>query len=152
MSAFRCSSVSKRILRIGAIPPSAFSKMRRPADPTHPQHAGVENVSRSFRVHREPQQSTRFGPHRNNSFSRSKDGTFLMRLPSEPGCACAPLAATPLRSTRMGAALPGADFDRKESHVIDGTDPLRQMQVAAWILALIMKRPWPGGPPWSMLS
>jgi len=52
----------------------------------------------------------------------------------------------------MGAALPAADFDRNESHVIDGTDRLRQMQVAAWILALIMKRPWPGGPSWSMLN
>jgi hypothetical protein len=57
-----------------------------PRDPTHAQYAGVENVSRSFPTHREPQQSTRFGPIRNNSSSRSKDGTFLMRLPSELGC------------------------------------------------------------------
>jgi hypothetical protein len=27
----------------------------------------------------------RFGPIRNNSFSRSKDGNFLVRLPSELG-------------------------------------------------------------------
>jgi hypothetical protein len=52
-----------------------------PGDQTHVQHAGVENVSRLFHAHREPQQSTRSGPPRNNSFLRCKDGTFLMRLP-----------------------------------------------------------------------
>jgi hypothetical protein len=48
------------------------------------QHAGVENVSRSFHAQRE-QQSTRFGSPRNMSFSRSKDGTSLMWLPSGSG-------------------------------------------------------------------
>jgi hypothetical protein len=77
--------------------------MIAPRDPTQAQYARVENVSRWFRAHREPQQSTRFGPIRNTSFSRSKDGTFLMRLPSELGGTCALLAATSLRLTRMGA-------------------------------------------------
>jgi hypothetical protein len=58
----------------------AFDKMRRPGTQRHAQNAGVENVSRSFHAHREPQQSTRFGPSRDSSFSWSKDGTFLMRL------------------------------------------------------------------------
>ena len=80
----------------------AFNKMRsaaKPAarqaarDPTHVQHAGVENVSRSFPAHREPQQPTRFAPTRNNSFSGSKHGTFLMWLPSVSGRACTPTAA-----------------------------------------------------------
>jgi hypothetical protein len=74
-----------------------------PRDPTHAQHAGAKNVSRSFHAHREPQQSTRFGPPRNNSFSRPKDGTILMRLPSARGGACTPPAATPLRLTPMGS-------------------------------------------------
>jgi hypothetical protein len=98
-------SASLDLADVGADRPfagMAFSKMRRPGDPTHAQHAGVENVSRSFHAHREPQQSTRFAPPRNNSFSSSKDGTFLMRLPSERSGACAPPAATPLRLTRMG--------------------------------------------------
>jgi hypothetical protein len=54
-------------------------------NPTHAQHDEVENVSRSFHAHREPQQSTRFGLPSNNSYSRFKDGTFLMRLPSVMG-------------------------------------------------------------------
>jgi hypothetical protein len=83
-------------------PPQSLRRDRRPGEPTHVQHAGVENVSRPFHAHREPQQSTRFGPPRNNSFSRSKDRPFLMRLPSEPVCACAPPAATPLRLTGIG--------------------------------------------------
>jgi hypothetical protein len=98
-------SASLDLADVGADRPfagMAFSKMRRPGDPTHAQHARVENVSRSFHAHREPQQSTRFAPPRNNSFSSSKDATFLMRLPSERSGACAPPAATPLRLTRMG--------------------------------------------------
>ena len=71
-----------------------------PRDPTQAQHVRIENVSRSFHAHREPQQSTRFGPPRNNSFSRSKDGTILTRLPARGG-ACAPPAATLLRLTPM---------------------------------------------------
>jgi hypothetical protein len=98
-------SASSDLSDVGADRPfagMAFSKMRRPGDPTHAQHAGVENVSRLFHAHREPQQSTRFAPPRNNSFSSSKGRTFLMRLPSEPGGACAQPAVTPLRLTRMG--------------------------------------------------
>src|ERR1700746_370021 len=60
-----------------------------PWDQTDAQYARVENVPRSFHTYREPQQSTRFGQPRNNSFSRCKDRIFLMRLPSEPGCVCA---------------------------------------------------------------
>ena len=69
----------------------AFDKMRSasvkpaarqaPEAQRHVQHAGVENVSRSFHAHREPQQFTRSGPPRGKSFSRLKDGSFLMRLP-----------------------------------------------------------------------
>jgi hypothetical protein len=102
-------SASSDLSDVGADRPfagMAFSKMRRPGDPTHAQYAGVENVSRWFHAHREPQQSTRFGPPLNKSSSRSKHGTFLMRLPSEPGCACAPPAATPLRLTRIGGCRP----------------------------------------------
>jgi hypothetical protein len=65
-------------------------------------NAEVENVSTSFHAPREPQQSTRLGPPHNKSFSRSKDGTFLMRLPSVMRGACAPTAATPLKLTRVG--------------------------------------------------
>ena len=79
----------------------AFDKMRRPGTQRHAQHAGVENVSRSFHAHREPQQSTRFGPSRDSSFSWSKDGTFLMRLLSDMGGACAPAAATSLSVSRQ---------------------------------------------------
>ena len=79
----------------------AFDKMRRPG-PSAAQHAGVENVSSPFHAQREPQQSTRFGPSRNSSFSRSKDGILLMRLPGRGG-AYAPPAATSLRLTRMGS-------------------------------------------------
>ena len=67
------------------------------------QDARVENVSRSFHAHREPQQSTRFGPPRNKSFSRFKEGPFLMRLPSVMVGECAPNAATSLRLTTMGS-------------------------------------------------
>jgi len=98
-------SASSDLSDVGADRPfagKAFSKMRRPGDPTHAQHTGVENVFRFFHAQREPQQSTRFAPPRNNSFSSSKDGTFLIRLPSERGGVCAPPAATPLRLTRMG--------------------------------------------------
>jgi hypothetical protein len=65
-------------------------------------NAGVEKVSTSFHAPRELQQSTRLGPPHNKSFSRSKDGTFLMRLPSVMRGACAPTAATPLKLTRAG--------------------------------------------------
>jgi hypothetical protein len=65
-------------------------------------NAGVENVSTSFHTPREPQRSTPFGQPRNKSLSRSKDGTFLMRLLSVMGGACTPTAATPLLLTRMG--------------------------------------------------
>jgi len=68
--------------------------------PNAAQHAGVENISRSFHAHREPQQSTCFGPPRDNSCSRSKDGTYLMRLPGMGG-ACAPTANTSFRLTRI---------------------------------------------------
>jgi hypothetical protein len=57
-------SASSDLSDVGADRPfagMAFDKMRRPRDPTYAQHAGVENVSRSFHAHREPQQSTRFG-------------------------------------------------------------------------------------------
>jgi hypothetical protein len=100
------NSASSDLSDVGANRPfagMAFDKMRRPGDPTHAQHAGVESVSRSFHAHREPQQSTRFGPPRNSSFSRSKDGTILMRLPSARGGACAPAAATSLKLTRVGS-------------------------------------------------
>jgi hypothetical protein len=46
---------------------------------------GVENVSRSFHAPREPQQSTRLGSPHDKTFSRSKDGTLLMRFPSVRG-------------------------------------------------------------------
>ena len=72
----------------------AFYKMRRPGTQRDAQHAGVESVSESFQAHREPQQSTRFGPSRDKSFSQFKDGTSLMRLPSAMGSACAATAAT----------------------------------------------------------
>jgi hypothetical protein len=62
---------------------------------------GVENVSWSFHAPREPQQSTRFGPPHNKSFSQSKDGTFLMRLPSVMRAAWALNAATPLKLTHV---------------------------------------------------
>jgi hypothetical protein len=62
-------------------------------------NAGVENVSTSFHAPREPQRSTRFGPPHNKSFSQSKDGTFLMRLPSGMRAAWA-LTATPLKLAR----------------------------------------------------
>jgi hypothetical protein len=55
-------------------------------------NAGVKNVSRSFHALREPQQSTRLGPPRNSSCSRSKDGTCPMRLPGL-GSARTPTAA-----------------------------------------------------------
>jgi hypothetical protein len=72
-----------------------------PGGSTHAQYAGVENVSRSFHAHREPQQSTCLGLPHDKSSSRSRDGSFLMRLPSAPNCACAPAAATSLRLTRI---------------------------------------------------
>jgi hypothetical protein len=61
----------------------ALDEMRRPGARglTHIQHPGVENVSGSFDAQREPQQYTRFGPPHDKSFSRSKDGTCLMRPP-----------------------------------------------------------------------
>jgi hypothetical protein len=98
-------SVCADLSDIGADRPfagMAFDKMRRPG-PSAAQHAGVENVPRPFHTQREPQQSTRFGPSRNSSFSRSKDGIFLIRLPSGRCAACAPPAATSLRLTRMGS-------------------------------------------------
>jgi hypothetical protein len=60
--------------------------LRRDRGPTHAQHARVENASRSFHTHREPRQSTCFGRPRDNSCSRSKDGTCLMRLPCYGWC------------------------------------------------------------------
>jgi hypothetical protein len=63
-------------------------------------NAGVEIVSSSFHAHREPQLPTRLGPSHDMSFSRSRDGTCLMRLPSVMGGAWAPTAATSLRLTR----------------------------------------------------
>jgi hypothetical protein len=62
----------------------------------------VENVSRSFHASREPQQSTRFCPPHDKCYSWSKDVTFLMRLPSVRGDACAPIAARSLKLTPMG--------------------------------------------------
>ena len=62
----------------------------------------LKNVSRSFYAHREPQQSTRFGPPRDKAFSWFKDETFLMRLPSGLGGACAPTAAASVRLTPLG--------------------------------------------------
>ena len=59
----------------------AFDKMRRPGTERTFNTVG-KNVSRPFHPYREPRQSTRFGPPHNNSFSRSKDGIYLMRLPS----------------------------------------------------------------------
>jgi hypothetical protein len=80
-SAFSCLS------DVGAERPFAgvaFNKMRRPGFNAR-SNAGVETVFRSFHAHREPQQSTRLGRPRNKCFSRSKDGTFLMRLLSVRG-------------------------------------------------------------------
>jgi hypothetical protein len=115
--------VSSDLSDVGANRPfagMAFDEMRSasakpaarqaPREPTHAQHAGVENVSRSFHAHREPQQSTRFGPTRNDSFSRSKDGTILMRLPSARGGVCTPPAATPPRLTPVGSCRTGGPF------------------------------------------
>src|ERR1700747_3243156 len=62
-------------------------------------NARVENVSTSFHAPREPQRSTRFGPPHNRSFSQSKDGTFLMRLPGLHA-AWSLTAATLLKLTR----------------------------------------------------
>jgi hypothetical protein len=53
-----------------------------------------------------------FGPPRDNSFSRSKDGTYLMRLPSVMRGACAPIAATSSGLTRMGSAKLGLIVSR----------------------------------------
>jgi hypothetical protein len=64
----------------------AYDKMRRPGTKRTLNTLGAENVFRSFHAHREPRQSTRFGPPRDISFSRSKDGTFLMRLPCYGWC------------------------------------------------------------------
>jgi hypothetical protein len=50
---------------------------------------------------REPQLSRRLGRPHDNSFSWSKDGTCLMRLP-DMGGACAPIAATSFRLTVHG--------------------------------------------------
>jgi hypothetical protein len=65
---------------------------------------GVENVARSFHAPREPQQSTRWGRPHGKTFSRSKHGPCLMRLPcSVMGNACALTAATSLKLTRRGS-------------------------------------------------
>jgi hypothetical protein len=80
----------------------ALNKMRRPGARRGFRRCRVENASRSFHAPREPQQSTGLGPPHGKSFCRAKDGTCLMRLPSELGGACAPTAATSLKLTRMG--------------------------------------------------
>jgi hypothetical protein len=88
-------SASSGLSDVGANRPfagMAFDKMRRPGT-ERAQDARVENVSRPFHANREPQQSTRLGPSRYNSSSRSKDGTYLTRLPSARGGACALTAA-----------------------------------------------------------
>jgi hypothetical protein len=66
--AFRVSDLSD-VGADGQFTGMAFDKMRRPGT-KRAQHAGVENVSRSFHAHREPQQFTRFGSPRNNFYSR----------------------------------------------------------------------------------
>ena len=73
-----------------------------PGGSTHAQYAGVENVSRSFHAHREPQQFTHFGSHHNTSFSRSKDETCLMRLPIRYGWCARTTRCYVARLTPMG--------------------------------------------------
>jgi hypothetical protein len=90
-------------------PPQSLRRDRRPGVSTHVQLAGVENVSRSFHVHREPRPPKVFGassprfwgvPH-NQSFSRSKDGSCPMRLPAMGRVACAATVAASLKLTRV---------------------------------------------------
>jgi len=80
----------------------AFNKMRRPGVQRGFKRCMVENASRSLHAPREPQLSTRLGLPHDKSFSRSKDRTCLMRLPSDMGGACALTAATSLGLTPMG--------------------------------------------------
>jgi hypothetical protein len=61
----------------------------------------VENISISFHAQREPQQSKRFGRASRDSFSRSKDGILLMRLPAAMGGT----GATGLPSCNMRVVL-----------------------------------------------
>jgi hypothetical protein len=84
------SAQTTRLLVWGLIrcdpPPQSLRRDRRPRGANARSTRWVENVSGSFHAHREPQQSTRFGPARNKSFSCLKDGTFLMRLPCYGDC------------------------------------------------------------------
>ena len=77
----------------------AFDEMRRPGT-KRAQHGRIENVSRPFHALREPRQHTWFGPLHNRPCSPSKDGTYLMRLPSGVGGARASTAATLLKLPR----------------------------------------------------
>jgi hypothetical protein len=79
-------SASSDLWHVGAGRPFAGvapNKMRRPGAQRGFKRRGVENASRSFHAPREPQQSTRLGLTHDRSFSRSKDGICLMRLPSD---------------------------------------------------------------------
>ena len=69
---------------------------------THVQTLGLKTALTSFHAPREPQQSTRLDLPHDKSYSRSKDETPLMRLPSDMGRACAPTAAMSLKFTRVG--------------------------------------------------
>jgi hypothetical protein len=76
-------SASSDLLNAGADRPfagMASDKMRRPGTQRTLKRQGSKNVARSLHALREPQQSTRLGSSHDNAFSRSKDGTYLMRL------------------------------------------------------------------------
>ena len=96
----------------------AFNKMRSasakpaarqaPRDSTHVRTLGESNASRSFHAPREPQHSTRLGRPCDKTFSRSKVGTCLMRLPSAVGGPCAPWFSGPLATRASASRGPSA--------------------------------------------
>ena len=81
-----------------------------PLDPTHVQYVGVENVSRSFHATGSRSSPRVWVPPHNKCLSWSKDGTYLMRLPSGMGSACASAVATSLncRANRSSRLIEGA--------------------------------------------
>jgi hypothetical protein len=81
-------------------PGVAFNRMRRPGVQRTFYTLEYEYISRPFHAHKEPQQSTRFSPHRDNCSSQSNDETFNVAPLARVG-ACAPPAATLLRLTPM---------------------------------------------------
>jgi len=83
----------------------AFCKMRRPGLQRTLNTLGVENASRSFHAHREPQQSTRLGPPHNRPFFSIQGRTFLVRLPSVMGGAGRPTAVRRTMALAKGSVL-----------------------------------------------